>query len=130
MQIGASTNVSAGAGRCGASPPKAHPLRLLVAEDCDDSFVLLQAYVKEEGHQISRASNGAEAVDMAQTGHYDVILMDVNMPVMDGYTATRSIREWETQHSRRRAPIVLLSAESAARQMRNRRLRRLLRLPR
>jgi CheY-like chemotaxis protein len=94
------------------------PLRLLVVEDSEDSFALLQAYVKEEGHQISRAWNGAEAVSMAKAGPYDLILMDVCMPVMDGYEATRTIREWETQQRRGRTPIVLLSAESAARQTR------------
>src|SRR3989442_1478428 len=85
------------------------PLRLLVAEDSNDSFNVLQVYVKEERHAVSRALNGAEAVDMVKANEYDLIVMDIDMPVMDGYTATRTIREWETQQGRTRIPIVMLS---------------------
>jgi CheY-like chemotaxis protein len=92
------------------------PLRLLVAEDSNDSFNVFQVYVKGERHAVSRALNGAEAVDMVKANEYDLIMMDIDMPVMDGYTATRTIREWETQQGRTRIPIVLLSAESASRQ--------------
>lgn len=95
-----------------------HNLRLLVAEDCDDSFALFDTFVQDEGHRITRAMNGAEAVEMFKTGTFDMVVMDINMPVMDGYTATRLIREWETQHSRPRMPILLLSADSAGRLMR------------
>lgn len=118
MLLGSKAVASNGAAPDAAAPEKAAPLRLLVAEDSDDSFALFKAYVKEEGHQIARALNGAEAVKMAQSGSYDLIVMDVGMPVMDGYTATRSIREWETEQRRPRLPIVLLSAEDSSRQMR------------
>jgi CheY-like chemotaxis protein len=94
------------------------PLNLLIAEDSDDSFFLLQAYVANEGHQLARALNGAQAVDMVKSGQYNFVVMDVKMPVMDGYTATRLIREWETEQGRARLPILLLSAEEAAVQMR------------
>lgn len=93
-------------------------LKLLVAEDSDDSFAVFQTYVRQEGHRVSRALNGLEAVDMAKAGRYDLVVMDVNMPAMDGYTATRAIREWETQEGRTRLPIVLLSADDANRQAR------------
>lgn len=94
------------------------PLNLLIAEDSDDSFFLLQAYVANEGHQLTRALNGLQAVEMAKTGRFNFVVMDVKMPVMDGYTATRLIREWETEQGRARLPILLLSAEEAAVQMR------------
>jgi CheY-like chemotaxis protein len=94
------------------------PLNLLVAEDSDDSYLLIEAYLENEGHTLSRALDGAQALEMAKTGSYDFIVMDVMMPVMDGYTATRLIREWETEQGRARLPILLLSADEAARQMR------------
>jgi CheY-like chemotaxis protein len=94
------------------------PLRLLVAEDSDDSFFLFMSYVKVKGHQVSRALNGAQAVDMAMRGDYDFIVMDVNMPGVDGYSATRLIREWETEQGRTRLPILLLSADNLERQVR------------
>ena len=101
-----------------SSPDRTCPLKLLVVEDSDDSFALFQAYVKGQGHRISRALNGALGVEMVKRGDYDLVVMDVHMPVMDGYTATRTIREWETGSGRTRLPILLLSAEDAASQMR------------
>jgi CheY-like chemotaxis protein len=94
------------------------PLSLLIAEDSDDSYFLLEAYLANEGHKLTRAMHGAQALEMVKSGGYDVIVMDVKMPVMDGYTATRLIREWETEQGRARLPILLLSAEEAGRQMR------------
>ena len=94
------------------------PLKLLVVEDSDESFALFHAYVNGQGHRLSRAHNGAVGVEMVKSGDYDLIVMDVNMPVMDGYAATRPIREWETASGRTRLPILLLSADDAARQMR------------
>jgi CheY-like chemotaxis protein len=94
------------------------PLNLLIAEDSDDSYLLIEAYLANEGHKLSRALDGAQALEMAKSGSFDFIVMDIKMPVMDGYTATRLIREWETEQGRARLPILLLSAEEAARQMR------------
>lgn len=99
-----------------ASGPLSSPLKLLVAEDSEESFLLFQAYTQGEGHEIRRALNGAEAVHMAQSGDFDFVVMDINMPVMDGYTATAKIREWETEHRRKRMPILLLSADDEERQ--------------
>lgn len=105
-----------------AAPPAAGmsrpALSVLIAEDSDDSFFLFQAYLANQGHRLTRALNGAQAVDLVKTGDFNFIVMDVKMPVMDGYTATRLIREWETGQGRARVPILLLSAEEAVRQMR------------
>ena len=65
---------------------------------------------------------------MVKSGQFNFVVMDVKMPVMDGYTATRLIREWETEQGRARVPILLLSAEEAAVPNARRRQRGLLRL--
>jgi CheY-like chemotaxis protein len=108
--------VKAANGDPAGQPHAALPLRLLVAEDSNDGFNVFRVYVKGAGHSVSRAVNGADAVEMVKANEYDLVVMDIDMPVMDGYTATRIIREWETQQGRARVPIVMLSAESASRQ--------------
>lgn len=97
---------------------EAKPLRVLVVEDSDDSYLLFHAYVADSGHDVFREVDGAQAVDRCKHEAFDVVFMDANMPVMDGYTATREIRDWETANARRRVPIVLLSADDPARQKR------------
>jgi CheY-like chemotaxis protein len=92
------------------------PLKILLAEDSHDSFLLFKSYVKTEGHEVVRAMDGLEAFEMVQRDEFDYIVMDVNMPRMDGYSATRLIREWETDQGRARLPILLLSADDLERQ--------------
>lgn len=96
------------------APLEVTPLQLLVVEDSDESFALFQAYVKGQGHSISRAHNGALGVEMVKSGDFDLVVMDVHMPVMDGYAATRKIREWETGSGRTRLPILLFSSDGVS----------------
>jgi CheY-like chemotaxis protein len=67
-------------------------LRVLLVEDHPINLTLAQALLKKLGHAVDVAVNGREAVDLVKTHNYDVILMDVQMPVMDGIAATREIR--------------------------------------
>lgn len=67
--------------------------RILIAEDNDSNFLLLQAVLK--GYDITRAFNGNEAVELQREKKYDLIFMDISMPVMDGITAVRKIREFD-----------------------------------
>ena len=69
--------------------------RILIAEDINSNFMLVEAILKRE-YQLTRAINGAEAVQWAQDEPFDAILMDMRMPVMDGLTAIRKIREFDT----------------------------------
>jgi CheY-like chemotaxis protein len=100
------------------APELQRGLRILVAEDSEDSFQLFKAYLRGQPHAVERANNGEEAVQLAANGTFDLIFMDICMPLMDGYAATRRIRELETGKDRARMPIVVLSAEDLRTQRR------------
>jgi PAS domain S-box-containing protein len=94
----------------GIAPRK--PLRILVAEDSPDNRLLVQLYLEGSPHSLTCVEHGGEAVDRAATEEFDVVLMDVQMPVMDGLTATRKIRTMELARGRRAVPILALSANA------------------
>jgi len=90
-----------------------HPsLRILLAEDSPDNQTLILAYLKPVAHSIEIAENGSIAVEKYKTQRFDLVLMDVQMPVMDGYAATRAMREWETTQGRPPTPIIALTAHA------------------
>jgi len=88
----------------------ARPLRILLVDDSDDNRFLMAAYFKNTPYTVEMAENGAQAVEKFSGGDYDLVLMDMQMPVMDGYSATRHIRSWEREQGRRHTPIVALTA--------------------
>jgi len=87
-------------------------LNLLLVEDSADNRLIIQAYFKRASDHIDIAENGAIAVEKFKSGKYDLVLMDVQMPVMDGYTATREIRKWEQEQGRKQIPIIALTAHA------------------
>lgn len=91
-------------------------LSILVAEDCDENFALTAVLLQSES--VRRARTGLEAIDLVKERRFDVVLMDIHMPGMDGYQAIRAIREWETCTSNARTPIVVFSADDLATQAR------------
>ena len=90
--------------------PSCKPLRILLVEDSLDNQVLIKSYLKDTPHRLDLADNGQIGVAKFQNGHYDLILMDMQMPVMDGLTATRTIRKWEQEQDLPAVQIVALTA--------------------
>lgn len=88
------------------------PLHILLAEDNRDNRLLIKSYLKKTPHQVDIAEDGNIAVGKFTSGHYDLVLMDVQMPVMDGYSATNTIRIWEQQHGVEPTPIIALTAHA------------------
>ena len=103
------------AGVAGASPEVGLELpaaRILVAEDSPDNRLLISAFLRRTPCRLDFAENGQIALDKFIRDHYDLVLMDMQMPVMDGYMATRSIREWERAHGAPHTNIVALTASA------------------
>ncbi|WP_372925856.1 ATP-binding protein [Marinobacter sp.] len=88
--------------------------RALVVEDNNVNQRVAVALLKRLGFEADAAINGEEALQLVQTNHsgYDVILMDCQMPLMDGYEATRCIREWEKSNGQGGTPIIALTADA------------------
>ena len=110
---------TAGVGEPGSSAesvePEVHqdirPLRVLVAEDGKINQLVASVMLEERGHTVVVANNGQEAVDFHKDEPFDAILMDVNMPLLDGYAATAKIREREKETGAH-IPIIAMTANA------------------
>jgi CheY-like chemotaxis protein len=87
-------------------------LHILLVEDSPDNRTITVAYVEDTPYHVDIAENGAIACQMFKAGHYDLVLMDRQMPVMDGLTATRTIRAWEQANDKSPTPIIALTASA------------------
>jgi len=95
----------------GSDPEAPLPaLRILLVEDSPDNRTITLAYLRDTPYRVEIAENGAVAYEKFTAGRYDLVLMDRQMPVMDGLTATRAIRNWEQANHRPPTPIVALTA--------------------
>lgn len=92
----------------------AHNARILIVDDTEDNRFLLMTYLKRLPFEVEQAENGLEAVNKALANPYDLILMDIQMPIMDGYAATQKIRHWEKVQNRKAIPIIAVSANAMA----------------
>lgn len=90
----------------------AKPLSILLVDDNEDNRLLIKAYLKKLPYTIEEAEDGQVAVDKFKQGEYDLVLMDIQMPVMDGHEATRSIREWERETGKPATRIIALTAHA------------------
>lgn len=87
-----------------------HRRRILLADDSLDNLFLFGTYLKRLAVEVDEARNGSVALSKFLAGDYDLILMDVHMPVMDGLTAIREMRGAEARKKIRPTPIVALTA--------------------
>ena len=115
--------VAMGAGPTGASdqgldvaptPSAEQPLSILVAEDSVANQRLVRGILEKDGHVVRVVGDGRAAFDAVKGGQFDLVLMDIQMPEMDGLAATRAIRKHEQSAGLGRTPIVALSARVTA----------------
>ncbi|UOF01300.1 ATP-binding protein [Bdellovibrio reynosensis] len=85
-------------------------IKILIVDDVEDNRVLIKAYLKDSLHDVQEAENGIQALQLAKEKNFDIILMDMQMPIMDGFTATQEIRRWEKEHDKNPVEIWALTA--------------------
>jgi CheY-like chemotaxis protein len=88
------------------------PLRILYAEDCSSNTLLVRLYFQHLPYTIDEAGNGSEAVRMYAERRYDLVLMDIQMPIMDGCEAARRIRRIEREQGLAPCPIIAVTAHA------------------
>ena len=85
-------------------------VRILAADDSSDNRFLLTAFLRNYPCDLTLVENGQEAIDAFTDGEFDIVLMDMQMPVLDGFAATRLIREWEAENGHKATPVLALTA--------------------
>ncbi len=92
-----------------STPKFAATGHILLVEDNEINQLIAEELITSKGHTVDIANNGQEAVDMVSNGYYDMVFMDIQMPIMDGLTATRTIRAMERFA---KLPIIAMSAHA------------------
>lgn len=87
-------------------------LKILLVDDSEDNRLLIKTLMKDSLHTLDVAENGEEAFEKFMLNGYDLVLMDMQMPVMDGYEATRIIRRWEEDKNIKETPIIAFTAHA------------------
>jgi len=87
-------------------------LSILLVEDAEEIRFLIEAYLKKTHHTLDMAENGKEGLNKFIAGKYDLVFMDIQMPVMDGLTAVSKLRRWEKENNRPTTPVIALTAHT------------------
>ncbi|GIL17440.1 MAG: hypothetical protein BroJett040_11910 [Oligoflexia bacterium] len=94
--------------------PTKKPLQILLVEDLEENRFIVKSFLQGLPYQFTEAHNGLDAITAFKQKQFDLILMDIRMPVMDGYQATREIRRIEKEGNRSHTPIIALTAHALA----------------
>ena len=89
------------------------PIQILLIEDNEDNRLLFESYLHNSGYKLDMASNGFLGLELFKKRHFDLVLLDIHMPVMDGHKAAEEIRNWEKEAGREPVTIIVLSAYAA-----------------
>jgi len=84
--------------------------QVLLVDDNEKNRILVQGFLRKAPCRIETAEDGARGLEMFKAAEYDVVFMDIEMPMMDGYTATRAMRQWENERGLAPTPIIALTA--------------------
>ncbi len=95
-----------------AEPVALPPLRILLAEDNRNNRMLFSFYLKDTDHIVETAENGQVCFDKFTANTYDIVFLDIDMPVLDGYKTADAIRRWEAENDRTPTPIIALTGHA------------------
>ena len=87
-------------------------LSILLADDAEENCIVIEAYLRDTPHRLTIVENGHQALKQFKENDFDLVLMDIQMPGMDGYDATREIRIWERDNNLLPTPILALTANA------------------
>jgi signal transduction histidine kinase/DNA-binding NarL/FixJ family response regulator len=107
-------DASTGAAVVAAGGQRAGPARVLVVEDNPFNLHVFEGFLREMGHQVTTATNGRQALDLLGLQTFDLVLMDVQMPEMDGVEAVRRLRQGECGEAAKALPVIALTAYAMA----------------
>ncbi|MCB0355736.1 MAG: response regulator [Bdellovibrionales bacterium] len=85
---------------------------ILLADDSEDNALIVQHFLNKKGIEIKAVNNGEEALQAFKNGNFQLVLMDINMPILDGFEATAKIRQFENERHLPHTPIIALTAHA------------------
>jgi CheY-like chemotaxis protein len=94
----------------GTRQAERHRTRVLLAEDRLDTSRLIRAFLNRRAYEVDESEDGESAIRAFAAGDYDLVVMDIGLPGIDGYSAIRRIREWERTHHLAPTPIIALTS--------------------